>query len=222
MKTILHHSDTEVRDHVMAELRFDPSINDTDIGVIVKDGAVTLNGHVATYAEKHGAVKAAKRVAGVTAIADDLAVKLRGAPPSDSDIAVAASHSLNWSSTVPKEAVKVTVQNGWVTLEGEVDFWFQRHAAEKAVRHIVGVKSIANQIQLKPQVAVGEVKASIRDAFERNALIDAGKVTVEASGHKVVLKGVVRSYAEKEEAERAARGAEGVSSVDNRLVVSFL
>ena len=222
MKSNIKKSDTELKRDVLAELKYEPSVKVTDIGVLVKDGVVTLNGYATSYGEKWDAASAAKRVAGVKALADDIEVKLPDSQRrTDGDIAAAAANQIQWSTTVPTGAVEVTVREGWITLEGEVEWWYQKNSAETAVQHLAGVKGVTNLIAIKPKLAPAEVETAIRSAFERNALLDAKKIQVETSGNKVVLRGKVRNYAEREEAERAAYAAPGVFSVDNQLKVEW-
>ena len=222
MKSNIKKTDTELKKDVLAELKYEPSVKVTDIGVLVNDGAVTLNGYASTYGEKWDAVRAAKRVAGVKAIADDIEVKLADSPRrTDGDIAAAAANQIDWSTTIPTGTIEVTVREGWITLEGEVEWWYQKDAAENAVRYLAGVKGVSNLITIKPKVASAEVATAIKSAFERNALLDANKIQVETSGNKVVLRGKVRNHAERDEAERAAWGAPGVWSVDNKLKVAW-
>jgi len=215
-------SDAELKSDVLAELEYEPSVKVTDIGILVKDGAVTLNGYATNYGEKWDAVRAAKRVAGVNAIADDIEVKLPSSlKRTDGDIASAAARQIDWSTTIPTGTVKVTVREGWITLEGEVEWWYQKSSAEDAVRYLAGVKGVTNLVIIKPKVAVAGVENAITSAFERSALLDAKKIQVETSGTAVTLRGKVRNYAERDEAERAAWNAPGVSSVDNRLKVAW-
>ncbi len=223
MKSNIKQSDTELQTDVLAELKYEPSVKVTDIGVLVKDGTVTLNGYATSYGEKCNAVRAAKRVAGVNAIADDIEVKLpHSLGRTDGDIAAAAANQINWLTTIPTGTVEVTVREGWITLEGEVEWWYQKSAAEDAVRYLAGVKRVSNLITVKSKVVPTQVASAIKSAFERNALLDATKIQVETSGNEVTLRGKVRNHAERDEAERAAWGAPGVWSVNNKLKVDWL
>lgn len=222
MKTKTEKTDEEIKTDVLAELKFDPSVKVTDIGVLVKDGTVTLNGLATSYGEKWEAVRASKRVAGVNAIADEIEVH----PPNsscqtDGDIAHAALKLIDASPSILAGTVHVTVSEGWVTLEGEVEWWYQRDSAKNAIRDLPGLKGVSNLISIKSVVTPEEIEKDIRSAFERNALLDSSKIKVETSGHNVVLRGRVRNYAEKEEAERVAGCASGVTSVDNQLAVKW-
>jgi osmotically-inducible protein OsmY len=222
MNSNVKKSDTDLKRDVLAELKYEPSVKVTDIGVLVKDGTVTLNGYATNYGEKWDAVRATKRVAGVKAIADDIEVKLPDSQRrTDGDIATAAASQINCSTMIPTGTVSVTVREGWITLEGEVAWWYRKDAAEKAVLHLGGVKGVTNQILIKPTLSLEDVEKSIKSAFERNALLDAFKIQVETAGNKVVLRGTVRNYPEREEAERAAWAAAGVFSVDNQLKVEW-
>jgi osmotically-inducible protein OsmY len=221
MKNIGNKSDADIKTDVLSELNYEPSVKATEIGVLVKDGTVTLNGEVPNYFEKWDAVRAAKRVAGVRAIADDIDVKLPDfMRHTDTDIAAAASNHLVWSSKVPMDSVKVMVREGWITLEGEVEWWYQKDAAENLVRHLRGVKGVSNLVSIKPQVNAIEVEKDIKAAFERNALVDSNKIQVKTAESKVTLSGKVRNYAERDEAERVAWAASGVFSVDNNITVA--
>ncbi|HEU4649257.1 MAG TPA: BON domain-containing protein, partial [Gemmatimonadales bacterium] len=177
-------------------------------------------GFVDSYADKWKAERAAARVKGVRAVANDLEVKLpTSSQRPDPELARAVADALKWNVLVPHERIKVAVDHGWVTLEGDVDWFYQKEEAEKTVRMLTGVKGITNLITVYEQPVPSDVKQRIRDALERAAAIDADRVNVEVDGHKVILRGTVASFAEAHEAEQAARSAPGVTEVDNRLVV---
>jgi osmotically-inducible protein OsmY len=221
-------TDWEIRQNVEAELNFEPSVNASDIGVAVKDGIVTLTGRVDSYWEKVAAEEAAARVDGVRAVANELEIRLPiSSERTDEDIARAAVNRLAWTITVPKDRIKVKVSNGWVTLEGEVDWQFQKNEAVEALHDLVGIKGVINHIVVKQQPAAevtsaitAQVKSAIEEALKRSAEIDANRITVEVVGNKVILKGTVRSWFEREQAERAAWRAPGVREVENRIVIS--
>jgi osmotically-inducible protein OsmY len=223
MTTTTDKTDTEIKNDVLLELKYEPSVKVTNIGVLVKDGTVTLNGFATSYSEKYDAVQTAKRVGGVRAIADDIEVKFPGSVKhDDSDIAAAAANNIKWLSwNLPGKTVQVTVQNGWVTLEGQVEWWYQKDASENTVRYLSGVKGVSNLIKIKSKVTAAKVEKDIRASFARNALVDAKKIEVETSGSKVTLTGKVRNHAERDEAERIAWAAPGVYSVDNELSVEW-
>jgi len=214
-------SDSEIERDVKDELQWDPDIDATDIAVSVKKGVVTLAGFVKSYTDKYEAEAAAKRVAGVVGVANDLEVRMPSVDERpDPDIARDAVAAIKSQLPISSENIKVIVKNGWVTLEGEAEWQYQRQTAENAVRRIKGVKGVSNTILLKPRVEPTEVKRKIQDALRRSAEIDANRITVEAHGGEVVLKGSVRSWIEREEAERAAWAAPGVTKVEDRIVVS--
>jgi len=214
-------TDSEIERDVVEELKWNPDLDSTDIAVTVKDGVVTLAGFVRTYVDKTEAEVAAKRVAGVVAVANDIAVRLPATDERpDPEIARQAVASLRSQLPISAERIKVVVKNGWVTLEGTVEWHYQRNIAEAAVGYIRGVKSVTNLVGLRPRAEPIEIKKRIEEAFRRSAEIDAKHITVEANGSEVVLKGSVRSWTEREEAERAAWAAPGVTKVEDRLAVS--
>lgn len=215
-------NDTKLYEDIMEALDFDPTIDNTNITIAVSGGVVTLGGKVKTYLEKELAEQAIKTIAGVKAVANELIVDIsRKYQRSDADIAQAALQALKWDSAVPGDTIQLVVENGHVTLSGEVKWWYQKKSAELTIRRLTGVRGITNNISLIPNASLKDVKSHILKEFHRNAQIDAEKIQVEVDDHKVILKGTVRSWPEMEEAIKGAWSALGVNTVDNRLVIAY-
>jgi len=213
-------TDKELKQHVQNALDWEPSLDASDIGVSVDEGVVTLRGNVASYAEKVTAERVALRVYGAKAVANDLIVHLvSGSERTDTEVAQAAVAALKWNTIVPKDRITVVVANGWLTLNGTLDWQYQKDAAARAVRDLTGVKGITNNIILQPIVKTIDVRDKIEAAFKRSAQIDARRINVTATDGKVILSGNVHSWAERQEAERAAWAAPGVTEVEDRLTI---
>ena len=215
-------TDEDIQADVLDELKWDMRVRPNEIGVVVKDGVVTLTGWVDSYLKKIAAEEAAHRVRGVKAVANDIEVRLpTSSERTDADLAAAAVNALRWEAAVPADKIDVTVSKGWVTLKGEVEYGFQKRLAERVVERLSGVKGVTNLITVKPRLSPEDLKQNIEKALVRNAETDARRITVEVEGSKVILRGTVRSYAEKKAAEDAAWSAPGVSEVENRIVISL-
>jgi osmotically-inducible protein OsmY len=212
----------ELQRDVMEELKWDPTLKDviSQIGVTVDDGVVTLSGRVNNYSQKLSAEQDAQRVSGVKVVAEDIQVVIPGKHEmSDTDLAIAVKNALKWHSAVNEDLIEIKVENGWVYLDGVAEWDYQKKAAENAVKDIVGVSRVINRISLKPVVNPKDVKTKILAAFHRSATIDAGNISIEAAGSKITLRGTVRSWAEKREAEQAAWAAPGVAEVENLIMI---
>jgi osmotically-inducible protein OsmY len=215
-------TDEQIQRDVLDELKWDARVAPNEIGVTVKDFVITLTGWVDTFSKKWAAERTAHRVRGVIAVANDIEVRLpSSAERTDSDVAAAATRALEWDAFVPIERLEVTVSRGWVTLKGEVEWEFQRREAERSVRRLSGVRGVTNLVSVRPRItpSSSDVKRQIEQALVRSAETDAQALTVLVDGDTVVLKGAVHTWREKQEAERVAWSAPGVSTVDNRVIV---
>lgn len=212
--------DKDLKQHVQNALDWEPSVDARDIGVSVNEGVVTLRGNVPSYTAKVVAERVALRVYGAKAVANDLLVRLvSGDERTDTEIALAAVAALNWHTVVPHDHVTVTVEDGWITLSGTVDWQYQKDAAVRATRDLTGVKGVTNAIRVQPHVKTTDIREKIETAFRRSAAIDARRINISAQDSKVILSGNVHSWAERLEAERVAWAAPGVSQVEDRLAV---
>ena len=213
-------TDKDLKQHVQNALDWDPSLDASDVGVSADESVVTLRGNVASYAEKVTAERVALRVYGVKAVANDLTVRLvSGFERTDTEIAQAVVAALKWNTVVPNDRVTVTVTGGWLTLNGTLDWQYQKDAAARTVRDLTGVKGVTNNITVQPRVKTIDVRDKIEAAFKRSAEIDARRINVTATESKVILSGNVHSWAERQEAERAAWAAPGVTQVEDRLTI---
>jgi len=214
------YSDTTLQKNVIDELDWDPALTSVEIAVAARDGVVTLSGDVQTYTQKYAAEKAVHRVAGVKALANELVVHLLPEHArSDTELAHAVLNALAWNVAVPENRIELDVRDGWITLRGQVDWDYQRRAAEGSVRPLTGVRGVTNLIGVTPRVSVDDVKHEIETALARHAEIDASKVEVASSDGKVTLRGAVRSWTERNDVERAAWAAPGVREVEDLLTI---
>ena len=212
--------DYQIQRDVIDELRWEPLLSSSEIGVAVKNGIVTLSGQVDSYSKKISAEKAAKRIAGVKAVAEDIHVKILPSYfKTDTEIAEAVLNALKWSDAVQQEKIKIKVEDGIVKLEGEVEWEYQRNSIKSTIQNLSGVSSVIDLISIKPKTTPFEIEQKIKAALQRSATIDAAKITADVLGGKVILRGTVRSYAERDDAEVAARNAPGISSVENKLEI---
>ncbi len=213
--------DESLRSQVVKELEWDPKVDAARIGVAAKDGVVTLTGEVGSYAEKVAAEEATRRVGGVRGLAREIEVRLAHEPHrSDTDITERALRIIEWDVSLPKDRIAVETSHGWVTLRGEVDWHYQRAAAEDAVRKLSGVRGITNTLIIRPATKTGDVRSRIEEAFRRHAALEAGHIVVETVGDRVVLNGRVETWHERELAEDAAWNASGVTAVENRIKIA--
>lgn len=212
--------DISLREDILDELSFEPSLDAANIGVTVERGVVTLSGHVGSYAEKIAAEKAVQRVRGVRAVAEEIEVRYPNDKKlADDEIAQRALAIIGWDATVPDERIKVKVEKGWVTLSGEVQWQYQRSAAEQAVRKLSGVRGVTNLISVRAPLDVGDIRSHIEGALKRSAEVEAHAIRVGVEGGKVTLEGRVNTWHERNVVERAAWAVPGVSAVEDRLSI---
>ena len=213
-------TDLELQKDVIEELKWESSIKASDIGVSVTNGVVTLSGHVDSFTKKKAAEKAALRVAGVSAVAEDIVVRIGATDKkSDTEVAQAIITAIRWNNIIDENKIKVKVESGWVTLEGEVEWSFEKNAIEHTIENLIGVRGVSNLITISSKLKTNDIKQKITAAFHRSATLDANNIIVDSVGNTVILRGVVRSYAEKQDALRVAWNAPGVTKVDNKLIV---
>mgnify|MGYP001570609803 CR=1 FL=1 len=218
----MNKTDVQLQRDVIDELRWDPSVGPIEIGVAVRDGVVTLSGTIDTTARKFAAIHAAERVGGVKAIAEDLVVTVpTSLARTDTEIAHAAVSALRWNVEVPDDRIKVRVDDGWIVLDGQLDWQYQRTAAMNAIRSLTGVRGVTNNITLKPHAFAPDVRDRIESALKRSADVDAKRISVQTIDGRVILRGTVRSWAERQDAERAAWSAPGVTAVDDQIAISI-
>ncbi|TYC10573.1 BON domain-containing protein [Bizionia gelidisalsuginis] len=215
-------TDIAIKEDVLEELNWLPNIDETQIGVIVKDGVVTLTGTVSDYPKKGIIDRAIKRINGVKAVAEEIKVKYGDRDKySDEGIAKAAVNALEWNASVPSEHIIINVENGTVHLTGELEWAFQKEFAKRTIEHLLGVKEVINNIQLKPKATPANVEVTIKKAFERSAIIDAKNINVTINGNTATLTGTVHSIQEKDNALRAAYLADGITDVKNKIEVAY-
>ncbi len=215
-------TDAQLQQDIIAELMWEPSVNAAEIGVEVKNGTVTLAGHVDSYTQKWEAERAAQRVSGIRGLAVEIDVKLPGPNTrTDADIAASATNTLAWTTYLPKDSIKVKAENGWITLSGEVEWDYQRESARSAVRNLLGVVGVSDVITIKPRVSMGAVKMEIEAALKRRAHNDAGRIKVEVSGSDVTLSGTAHDWAERALAASSAWATPGVSKVIDNVTIAY-